>query len=77
MREQVVTQKVGNRSGIGKSKSGVGQRPAKRGSNDNIARLRTVPAGNVSLAALASPNVLPLTSVRAEILGSTVVPPIT
>ena len=42
MREQVVTQKVGNRSGIGKSKSGVGQRPAKRGSNDNIARLRSL-----------------------------------
>ena len=43
MREQVVTQKVGNRSGIGKSKSGVGQRPAKRGSNENIsARLRSL-----------------------------------
>jgi cell division protein FtsQ len=43
MREQIVTQKVGNRSGIGKSKSGVGQRPAKRGSNENItARLRSL-----------------------------------
>src|SRR4051812_19017301 len=43
MREQVVTQKVGNRSGIGKSRSGVGQRPAKRGSNENIAaRLRSL-----------------------------------
>lgn len=43
MREQVLTQKVGNRSGIGKSKSGVGQRPAKRGSNENIAaRLRSL-----------------------------------
>jgi cell division protein FtsQ len=43
MREQVVTQKVGNRSGIGKSKSGAGQRPAKRGSNENIAaRLRSL-----------------------------------
>src|SRR5690242_9861233 len=43
MREQVVAQKVGNRSGIGKSKSGVGQRPAKRGSNENIAaRLRSI-----------------------------------
>ncbi len=43
MREQVVAQKVGNRSGIGKSKSGVGQRPAKRGSNENItARLRSL-----------------------------------
>ena len=43
MREQIVAQKVGNRSGIGKSKSGVGQRPAKRGSNENIAaRLRSL-----------------------------------
>src|SRR5689334_15305225 len=43
MREQVVAQKVGNRSGIGKSKSGVGQRPAKRGANENItARLRSM-----------------------------------
>ncbi|HWF89755.1 MAG TPA: FtsQ-type POTRA domain-containing protein [Pyrinomonadaceae bacterium] len=43
MREQVVVQKVGNRSGIGKSKSGAGQRPAKRGSNENIAaRLRSL-----------------------------------
>lgn len=30
MREQVVAQKVGNRTGIGKGKSAVGQRPAKR-----------------------------------------------
>lgn len=30
MRDQVVAQKVGNRTGIGKSKSGVGQRPVKR-----------------------------------------------
>src|ERR1041385_8907396 len=43
MRDQVVAQKVGNRSGIGKSKSGVGQRPAKRGANENItARLRSL-----------------------------------
>ena len=43
MRESIVTQKVGNRSGIGKTKSGVGQRPAKRGSNENIsARLRSL-----------------------------------
>jgi len=43
MRDTVVAQKVGNRSGIGKSKSGVGQRPAKRGSNENIAaRLRSL-----------------------------------
>ena len=45
MRDQVVAQKVGNRSGIGKSKSGVGQRPAKRGSNENItARLKSLVA---------------------------------
>src|SRR5262245_31292354 len=43
MRESIVAQKVGNRSGIGKSRSGVGQRPAKRGSNENIsARLRSL-----------------------------------
>src|SRR5689334_15273264 len=43
MRESIMTQKVGNRSGIGKSKSGVGQRPAKRGSGENItARLRSL-----------------------------------
>ena len=43
MRESIVTQKVGNRSGIGKSKSGAGQRPAKRGSNEDItARLRSL-----------------------------------
>lgn len=42
MRDQVVAQKVGNRSGIGKSKSGVGQRPAKRGSNEFTARLRSL-----------------------------------
>src|SRR5829696_7993226 len=43
MRDSIVTQKVGNRSGIGKSKSGAAQRPAKRGSNENIvARLRSL-----------------------------------
>src|ERR1044072_2440110 len=43
MREQGVAQKVGNRSGIGKSKSGGGQRPVKRGSNENVAaRLRSL-----------------------------------
>ena len=36
MREQVVAQKVGNRSGIGKGRSNVGQRPAKRGANESI-----------------------------------------
>ncbi len=36
MREQVVAQKVGNRSGIGKESIGAaGQRPAKRGSRLN------------------------------------------
>jgi cell division protein FtsQ len=43
MRESIVTQKVGNRSGIGKGKPGVGQRPAKRGSNETIGtRLRSL-----------------------------------
>jgi cell division protein FtsQ len=36
MREQIVAQKVGNRSGIGKSRSGAGQRPAKRGGGESI-----------------------------------------
>ena len=36
MREQIVAQKVGNRSGIGKSRSGAGQRPAKRGANESM-----------------------------------------
>jgi cell division protein FtsQ len=39
----VIPQKVGNRTGIGKSRSGVGQRPAKRGSAESIgARLRSL-----------------------------------
>ena len=39
----MIAQKVGNRTGIGKSKSSAGQRPAKRGSNENItARLRSL-----------------------------------
>lgn len=43
MREPIVAQKVGNRSGIGKGRSGVGQRPAKRGSNEPISvRLKSV-----------------------------------
>ena len=43
MREQVVGQKVGNRTGIGKGRSAVGQRPAKRGSNEPIAvRLKSL-----------------------------------
>jgi cell division protein FtsQ len=43
MRDAMVAQKVGNRSGIGKGRSGAGQRPAKRGSNEPIgARLRSL-----------------------------------
>jgi cell division protein FtsQ len=43
VREQVVAQKVGNRTGIGKSRSGAGQRPAKRASAESIgARLRSL-----------------------------------
>jgi cell division protein FtsQ len=39
----VIPQKVGNRTGIGKSRSGVGQRPAKRASGESItARLRSL-----------------------------------
>ncbi len=50
MREQVVAQKVGNRSGIGKSRSGAGQRPVKRAGNESIgARFKSV-LGYVPLA---------------------------
>jgi cell division protein FtsQ len=43
MREQVIPQKVGNRTGIGKSRSAAGQRPAKRASGESIAaRLRSL-----------------------------------
>ena len=43
MREPVVTQRVGNRSGIGKGRSGAAQRPAKRGTNETIgARVRSL-----------------------------------
>jgi cell division protein FtsQ len=43
LREQVVAQKVGNRTGIGKSRSSVGQRPAKRAPAESIgARLRSL-----------------------------------
>jgi cell division protein FtsQ len=43
MREPVVVQKVGNRTGIGKSRAGVGQRPAKRSPAESIgARLRSL-----------------------------------
>jgi len=50
LREQVIAQKVGNRSGIGKGRSAVGQRPARRGSNEPIAaRLKSL-LGYVPLA---------------------------
>ena len=50
MREQIVAQKVGNRSGIGKGRAGVGQRPAKRGSNEPMsARIKSL-LGYVPLA---------------------------
>lgn len=43
MRDPIMAQKVGNRSGIGKGRSVVGQRPAKRGANESIgARLRSL-----------------------------------
>ena len=41
MRDQAIPQKVGNRTGIGNSRSGVGQRPAKRAPSESIVgRLR-------------------------------------
>jgi cell division protein FtsQ len=50
MREPIVAQKVGNRSGIAKGRSAVGQRPAKRGSGETIgARLKSL-LGYVPLA---------------------------
>ena len=43
MREQVVAQKVGNRTGIAKPRTGQGQRPAKRASGESpAARLRSL-----------------------------------
>jgi len=50
LREQVVAQKVGNRSGMGKGRATVGQRPAKRSANETIAaRLKSL-LGYVPLA---------------------------
>ncbi len=50
MREQVIPQKVGNRSGISKGRSAVGQRPAKRGASEPIgSRLKSL-LGYVPLA---------------------------
>ena len=43
MRDPIAVQKVGNRSGIGKGRSNVGQRPARRAPAESIgARLRSV-----------------------------------
>lgn len=45
MKEQVIAQKVGNRSGIGKTKSGAGQRPVRRDREPGInlaGRLRSL-----------------------------------
>ena len=43
MRDPVAVQKVGNRSGISKGRSGVGQRPAKRAPTESIgARLKSL-----------------------------------
>src|ERR1044072_7821426 len=50
MREQIVAQKVGDRCEIGKSPSGAGQRPAKRGGGESIgARFKSL-LGYVPLA---------------------------
>lgn len=50
MRDPVVAQRVGNRTGIGRGRSAVGQRPAKRGSNETIrVRLKSL-LGYVPLA---------------------------
>ncbi|HEY8411669.1 MAG TPA: FtsQ-type POTRA domain-containing protein [Pyrinomonadaceae bacterium] len=50
MREPIVAQKVGNRSGIGKGRSAVGQRPAKRGSGEPIGVRLKLLLGYVPLA---------------------------
>ena len=44
MKDQIVAQKVGNRSGIGKSRAGAGQRPARRAPESIGARLRSLVA---------------------------------
>lgn len=50
MREPIAAQKVGNRSGMGKDRSAVGQRPARRGANETIgARVKSL-LGYVPLA---------------------------
>jgi len=50
LREPVVAQKVGNRSGIGSGRSGAGQRPAKRAANESIAARFKSLLGYVPLA---------------------------
>jgi cell division protein FtsQ len=50
MREQVVAQRVGNRSGLGKGRSATGQRPAKRGGNESIGARFKYLLGYVPLA---------------------------
>jgi len=42
LREQVIPQKVGNRTGIGKARASAGQRPAKRPAESIGARLRSL-----------------------------------
>jgi len=43
MRDPIVAQKVGNRTGIGKGRSAAGQRPAKRAASESIgARLKSL-----------------------------------
>src|ERR1043165_1186551 len=74
MRDQVIPQKVGNRTGIGKSRSGVGQRPAKRSSSESIvARLRSllgyVPTA-LRIAAIAIVCLLVLVVYRAAASAS-------
>lgn len=50
MRDSIVAQKVGNRSGIGKARSGAGQRPAKRAPAESVGgRLKSL-LGYVPLA---------------------------
>jgi cell division protein FtsQ len=50
MRDPIVAQKVGNRTGISKGRPGTGQRPAKRGGNEPVsARLKSL-LGYVPLA---------------------------
>ena len=52
MKDQVIAQKVGNRTGIGKAKSGTGQRPARRDREPGVnitTRLRSL-VGYVPLA---------------------------